>query len=216
MALGWKGQYLRYKERFFNIVAIYGQKPDIKAFLEILLSLGTISVFGIFALKPTLLTISQLITEVKGKEETLTKMEQKITDLNQAQNIFFQETEKINLIKSAVPENPDPQTFVRQIEGVASKNSVSILGISLGEVTLVGTEQTKAKSKESPLPPGASGLSYSISVSGNYINLFSFLSDLENLRRPLKIDNLGITLSETEDGKTIIMIISGRAPYLAE
>jgi Tfp pilus assembly protein PilO len=216
MALGWKGQYLRYRELLLNIVALYQQRPDLKAFLEILLSLATVSFFGIFALKPTVITISQLITEIKGKEETVAKMEQKIADLNTAQNLFFQESEKINLLKSAIPEAPDPQSFVRQIEGVANKNFVNVLGISLGEVTLVGKVKTKPSSEETPLPQGALGLSYSISASGNYSNLLLFISDLENLRRPLKIDNLGITSSETETGKAIIMIISGRAPYLGE
>jgi Tfp pilus assembly protein PilO len=216
MALGWKGQYVRYRELLLNIVALYRQRPDLKAFLEILLSLTTISFFGIFALKPTVLTIGQLITEVRGKEETIAKMDEKITNLNTAQNLFFQQSEKINLVKSAIPEAPDPQSFVRQIEGVASKNSVNVLGISLGEVTLVGKEKSKPSSEETPLPQGALGLSCSISVSGNYLNLLSFISDLENLRRPIKIDNLGITSSETETGRVIIMIISGRTPYLGE
>lgn len=214
MALGWRGQYLRYRELLLNVVTIYKQRPDLKAFLEILLSLGTISFFGIFALKPTFLTIGQLITEVRGKEEIVAKMEQKINDLNTAQSFFSQQPEKISLVKSAIPEIPEPQTFVRQIEGVAAKDSVNVLGISLGEVTLVGTTASKSATEEIPLPQGALGLNYSISISGNYPALFSFLSEFENLRRPVKIDNLGITSSETEQGKVIIMVISGRTPYL--
>src|SRR4030042_569746 len=120
MALGWRNQYLRYRELFFNIIAVYKQRTDLKVFLEILLSLVTISFFGIFALKPTFLTIGQLITEVRGKEETVAKMEQKINDLNMAQSFFSQQPEKISLVKSAIPEIPEPQTFVRQIEGLAA------------------------------------------------------------------------------------------------
>ncbi len=214
MALGWKGQYLRYRELLLNIVAVYRQRPDLKTFLEIILSLATISLFGVFALKPTLLTISQLITDVNGKEETISKMEQKIANLNTAQNLFFQQSENISLVKSAIPDAPDPQGFVRQIEGVANQNSVKVLGISLGEVVLVGKTTIKPLSEETPLPSGALGLNYSISVSGSYPNLSFFISSLENLRRPIRIDNLGITSSETETGKAIIMILSGRTPYL--
>jgi len=214
MAAGWRNQYLRYRELLLNIVALYKQKRDLKIFLEILLSLATISIFGIFALKPTLLTISELIKEIQGKEDTLAQMNQKITNINIAENLFSQEPEKISIIKSAIPENPDPQSFVRQIEGVAGKDSINILGISMGETTLVGKQNTKPTNENSPLPQGALGLGFSISVSGNYSNLTSFLTDFQNLRRMVKIDNLGINSSTTEKGQVIIMIISGRTPYL--
>ena len=88
MALGWKKDYLRYKSFFLNVLAIYKQRTDLHLFSEILLSLITILLFGIFAIRPTLLTIAQLVKDIRGKEATLALMDQKINSLNRARAIL--------------------------------------------------------------------------------------------------------------------------------
>ena len=39
MALGWRKDYLRYRSYFLNIVSVYKQRRDLKAFLELILTL---------------------------------------------------------------------------------------------------------------------------------------------------------------------------------
>ena len=193
MALGWRKEYIRYKEYFLNVLIIYKQKEDLRMFLEILLSLVTVSFFGAFALRPTLVTITALLTEIDSKEEIVTKLDTKI------------------------PATASPETFVRQFEGLAAKNGINLLGVSLGQVTLLG-EVKKVPPEEgvTPLPEDALGISFSVSLSGNYSELLGFLADLEKLRRPLAIDTTGMTTTETEEGKTLVILVSGRAPYIGK
>jgi hypothetical protein len=61
MALGWRQGYSRYRAYFLNIYNLYKQRPDLRMFLEILLSLGAIAIFAAFAVRPTALTIVQLM-----------------------------------------------------------------------------------------------------------------------------------------------------------
>ncbi|SRR3990167_5126183 len=192
MALGWRGQYLRYKEFFLNILALYKKRADLKMFLEIILSMATIVVFSLFALKPTALTIISLVKEVQGKESLIEKLDQKISNLEKAREVFSQEQSAIPIIESAIPDSPSPDILVRQIEGLAAKNSVGILGISMGEVALIGN-----KAKE---------VSISISITSAYQNLNLMIKDIENLRIPVKIDTLGINANTA--------IISGKVPIL--
>jgi len=82
---------------------------------------------------------------------------------------------------------------------------------------LVGVSKKNSiqETEFSSLPEGANGVTFSISVSGNYQQLFSFISGLETLRRPLKIDNLSITTSKTQEGTNrLVLLVSGRVPYL--
>ncbi len=218
MALGWKRRYLRYQKYYLNILALYKKRQDLKMFLEILLSLATIAFFAVFALKPTLLTIAQLKREVDTKKETVVKMEQKIQNLSRASALFNREISRLSLLDTAVPSNPSPGLEVRQIEGIAKKNKVSILGISLGEITLVGQEKEKFKEKKElkEFPEGAKAISLSINVSGTYPDLVAFLSDLESLRRPLRIDAISFNLISTEEKQTIVLTLAGRAPYLKD
>lgn len=215
MALGWRKDYLRYKELFLRLLLVYRKREDIKIFLELFLSLITIIFFSIFALKPTILTISQLVADNKEKQETINKMNQKINNISKAQSVYEKNLTKISIIENSIPDTPTPENLLRQIEGVAYINSVTIIGSSVSEVTLIGEEKKKqSKDEIKNLPENTSVLSFSVSVTGSFESLFSFLSNLENLRRPLIINSLNLTSSETDLGKIIVMIISGQTPYI--
>jgi len=215
MALNWKKDYVRYKELFLKLLIIYKKRNDIRMFLEILLSLITITVFSIFALKPTLLTISQLIKDNREKEETINKMEQKIKNIATAQNIYNQNIEKISLIEQAIPNTPTPENLLRQIEGIAYTNSVTVIGSSVNEVVLVGEEKKKKnKNKIKNLPKNVSTITFSVNLTGPYLSLYSFLFNLESSRRPLIIDNININSSKKENEPIIVMSITGQTPYI--
>ena len=61
MATGWRGQYIRYRGFFLNIVDLYKKRADLRAFLEVILSISTVTIFLLFALKPTMLTIVSFV-----------------------------------------------------------------------------------------------------------------------------------------------------------
>jgi len=219
MALGWRKEYIRYKSYFLNISRIYKEREDLKIFLEIILSLVAISFFGLFAIRPTFLTIAQLIKDIKNKEETIVKMDLKIGNLQTAQKVLEEEAGKISVLDSSIPTIPQPDIFVRQIEGLALENSVTIMGIAINGIVIKGnqTPNTDQKSNEvSPLPDGANGMGFSLSTTGNYQNLVSFIEKCQLLRIPVKIDIWGINLSKTEGGNILSLIITGRVPYLSQ
>lgn len=216
MALGWRKSYLRYRSFFLNLYNVYKRRPDVKMFLEIILSLVTISAFGVFALRPTALTIVQLLEEIEAKEETIEKMDIKIENLQTAQSLYNQQQTRISLLDQAIPDDPTPESYVRQLEGLASTRAVSVLGMSIGEVVLVGTQEEPESSDLEKLPQGSGGLTFSISVEGQYAQLNNFFNDLRNLRRPVKIDSANFNASETEEGQALVLVVQGRVPYLRE
>ena len=204
MALGWRKDYLRYRSYFLNILNLYKRKEDLRMFLEIILSLATISFFSIFALRPTFLTISTLLKENKSKKEAIIKMDTKIKNLQTAQNILGKESLRIPILELAVPKFPQPQLFIHQIERVALTSQVQVLGIRVDETSLKGDLSVKDQGM----------MGFSVSSTGNFQNLFSFLKNLENLRNPIKIDILGINLSKMEEGNVLTLVVTGKVPYL--
>lgn len=213
MALGWRSGYLRYKRLFLNIAAVYNQRQDAKAFLELFLSLGAIAIFGLFALRPTLLTIAKLYREIQAKEEIVVQLNQKAQAFVQAQTIFNQERSRIELLSTAIPEKPTPELFVRQVEGLVGKHGVKILGLSIGKATLLGASTEEAQMSKRGLPTGAGSISFSLSAKGGYASLSAFLFGLESLRRPIKVDTFSINASETEGEDFLILVITGQTPY---
>lgn len=216
MAIGWRSQYQRYRGFYLNVLALYKQKADVRAFLEIVLSISTIIIFLLFALKPTALTIISLYSEIQEKQKTVAGLDQKINSLSTAGSLLKQNQNIIPDIDVAVSDSPRPDLISQEIQALAAKNSVTVLGISVEQVTIVGSDQTKKTTSLAPLPNNANGMGISVSVKGDYPNLVSLLNDFENLRTITQIDVAGISSSVTEKGKSIVAIISGRVPYLGQ
>lgn len=215
MAPGWRGSYTRYREFFLNISSFYKKRVEIKAFLEIILSLSTITILILFALKPTILTIVNLFQQIKERQATLSGLTQKVNDLQEAERLLRQNQAFLPNINIAVSTLPKPNIFAEQVFGLSVKNSVEILGFSINQTTLIGTPSRKSSSDLKPLPGNADEMPFSVSVKGAYSNLNGFINDIENLRITTQIDSLGINSSVTDKGPVIVVIISGRVPYLS-
>ena len=217
MKQGWRGQYYRYRGYFLDILNLYKKRSDLRAFVEVILSLSTITIFLVFALKPTALTIISLVKEIKGKQIMISGLNQKISDLSKAQTLFAQNQDSIPNIDIAVETKPEPDTVSKQIIGLSAKNSVNILGLSIGQVTLIGKPVlVNAVSGSKPLPGNAQEMSVSINIQGDYLNMLSFISDFENLRIASKIDLVGFNSSELNGVKVINLLVSARVPFLGE
>lgn len=214
MEPSWRSGYSRYKGFFLNIYQLYKKRQDVRMFTELILTLVTSGVFLVFALKPTIITILDLVKEIKAKEETVAQMDTKIQNLKKAQGVISQEQTRINILKSAIPDGPDPVTFSRQMEGVAGTNGTGILGVSLSDMTIVGEPTAKTKNKDS-FPAGAIPLTFSVGFSGSFESLLNLISNAESTRRPMKIDSLIITRPKSKDVDTGILglAITGRVPY---
>lgn len=213
MPNNWKNDYTRYKDFFLNILRIYRARPDLKSFLEIILSLVTILVFSLFAIKPTILTIIELNKEIQGNEETVIKLKQKIKNLQTASSFLQEKSTDLPFIYQAVPSSASLEKSMGQIQGHAILSSVQVLGVSFTEVELFGEKTTK-KTKQEGLPQSAGEVPITISVTGNYQGLFSFLKNIEDLRRPVKVDSFTINSSRTEGKTVLVMVITGRLPYI--
>ena len=215
MGPAWRTNYLRYKRFFLTFFSQYQDRQDLRMFLEILLSLVTISLFSLLALRPTLITIAELIKEIESKKETVAQMEGKIENLSQAQTVWDQEINKIRLLETSIPKNPIPDGFIRQIEGLAFKDSVSVLSMSTAEITLVGKDKGEVEKTLDGLVLGTSGeVIYSARVAADYQELLSFLSDIDKMRRPTNIESLTIDMTKTEQGLQLVLVVKGSIPYM--
>ena len=96
-------------------------KTKFKIYLELILSLSTVLIFSLLAIKPTVLTIIELNKEIKAKQETSLNLKQKIKNLQTANNLMQNELENIIYIHQAIPDNATPETIIKQIENVRKK-----------------------------------------------------------------------------------------------
>jgi len=187
-------------------------------FMELLLSLATVSLFAVFAIRPTLITIAELYKEIQGKKTTVAQLDEKIKNLATAQATYESQKDTITILDTAIPNEPKPDSFIRQLEGVIGQNTLNVLSINVEGATLMGTPRAGGSSVEgaATLPEESSGLRFALNVSSAYPSLTSLLADLERLRRPIKIDSLGFNSSVTEAGRELNLVVNGRTPYLRD
>lgn len=217
MGTGWKTDYARYRGYFQNAITTAQKKQDVKMFLEILLTLSAIIIFVSLALRPTLITISELVKDIDSKQEVVDQMDVKLDNLRQAQTVLDQEARRIALLDTAVPTQPDPDKFAVQVEGASAYNQTQLMGLSIDELVLLGDERKRSRSQqEDTLPQGANSLIFSFNNQGEFAGLQNLISYLENMRRPIQIDTLNINKSVTELVEYLSITITGQAPYLKE
>lgn len=216
MQENWRPQYHRYRSFFLNIYELYKRREDFRIFLELALTLTTISVFLVFALKPTIVTIIELVKDIKAKEETIAQLDNKLQNLKKAQSIMSENQNQLAVLELAIPDSPEPFSFTRQVEAAAAVNQASLSGIAYPSVTLAGDISLKTKSKKDNFPAEATALVFSGSFGGPYENLVNLLTNLENTRRPIRFDAIAIGKQKSKESETetINLSVTGRIPYL--
>lgn len=220
MAAGWQSQYLRYRKYFLNIAALYQKRPDIRMFVEIILTLSTIILFSLFAIKPTVLTIIDLVNQISAKKDTITILDSKISALTTARTNYNRISDFIPAIEQAIPKSPSIETYIENIYALTQENNLEILGVSVGQITIKGEDIAAKKIKGlKPLPDGSGNIAISISVKGDYLSTINLVKGMENLRRPIKVDSFDIGTTSSKNAEqisSIVSVVNGRLPYTSD
>jgi Tfp pilus assembly protein PilO len=198
VAANFKGS--SYQKYLLDIMALYKQRDDVKAYLELLLSLFAIGLFIIFAIKPTLVTIGDLFTKINVLQDTSDKLDTKIKNLGTAQTLFNNNKDTIKLLDTSVPVNPNLSGYIRQLEGISQKHNLTVISMSVGELDLIAAS-TSATPK---------AMATTISVSGSYTDLENFIKDVENLRQPAILSKVDFT----NQSSILNLTITPQAPYV--
>jgi Tfp pilus assembly protein PilO len=234
MALELKTGYLHYQRYLSKIKEIYQKREDVKVYTGLILSLLTISFFGLFAIKPTLSTIASLVKEIKDKREINLKLQEKINALTQAQSELLLISDELYLLDESLPSKPNLAFFINQLEVMAKKNSLKINSLSFSPIVFFGQQEAvKAKketqedvdlpSQEKPpqkaestqakslTKPSYQENTFSLQLAGTKTDLRKFLESLENSRRIIKIEKISLTFEKDQNWN---LAIGGKIFYL--
>ena len=102
------------------------QKPVARVSLELFLSVGAVIFFAIFAIRPTLVTMSDLVKEIEDKRDLDQKLTQKIASLSTAQTTYLEVQDRLYLLEEALPTTPDVIHAIKIVEKIASEQNILI------------------------------------------------------------------------------------------
>lgn len=211
----WKRNYLRYKSYLVSVLATYQKRRDLQSYLEVLLSLTSIIVFGVFAIRPTVSTIAKLLKEVNSKQQTIAVMDQKIAALASARAVYDSQQANIALLKLAVPEAPQPGELARQVEGVSNQSGTLVRGFTTEDVPLVAPQQPANANELAKFTPLT--IPFTLSVTSSYQALINLVTQTQNLLRPVNLTSVAFNQAgQLSGGNELVLTITGEVPYLTK
>jgi type IV pilus assembly protein PilO len=205
MALVQTDRYRQYRHYFVGLGSLY-KKKQARVYTGIVLTIFTVSFFGFFAIRPTLVTISGLLKEIKDKKGVVKQMDDKITALANAQTNYSQVEEELYLVDQSLPLDPDLASLMKQLEVLARANSVTLESIQYNKINLLGEIEKEEGQKAG----------FSISLSGSYDNLKQFLHSLDNLRRIILVDSFSFSTKTEEEMQVLMLNVTAKAYYLTK
>lgn len=211
MAFDYKQQYHLYRQYYLKGFQKLSASPLAGPTLNLILFLGTVIVLVLFALKPTIATISSLWQEIKIKEEFSQKLSKKIQDLEQAKKVMAQNPQLITLLDKAIPLNSDFTRLERELQYLALKNNALLADGKFEKFTLIGKTQDMSQTQEQINP-----LAFQLKLNSHYLNLKNLLKELANLDRFIALEETSFGEETSIEGASLQVILKGKAFYLPD
>lgn len=199
MALNYKNEIERY-QKFYKELEPKLEKPRNKAYTTIVFSFLVVSLFGWYAIRPTIQTILLLKREIKDKTELSKKMEEKIAALIEAQ-AYYQEIEPLlPAVDQALPPIADAVPLLIQLRNLASASATTISAIQFPTVPITSQEIAAPVSKNGVKTATSKQQTFDITltVRGPFSGIQSFIEGLTVMRRISSVESITIAPGQAE------------------
>jgi len=104
----------------------YRENEQIWAYTETALTIFLIAIFVFFAIRPAVITITGLLSEIEAKEELVLKIRKKINSVVQAQDSYAQVQSRHKVLEAFLPDDPHYTHTAAQVQGVSQDSNLNI------------------------------------------------------------------------------------------
>jgi len=191
---------------YFQKVGLLYKRPEIRASLEVILSVFTVTVLVFAAIRPTITNIVSLQKKIADQEVVNKKADNKITQLFNAQKQLSAYSNDLMLFNAAVPDTYSYVDSAKRIEYLAKINSLTVETLNFSGIALLTGGKIAGDWAEKISKPTADNTELDrviFSVSGKPQNIINFLKEVEKMDRLAGIENVSLTkqvgLEKTED-----------------
>jgi len=178
-------QYRKYAQSITPFI----QSTKTKNYSTVIFFFLVLSVFGWYAIRPTIQTILYLQREIKDKTETDKKMDEKINALIEANSVYENNQQLFPLLSEAVPKSPDALDIVSQMQNLATEQNVMLSFLQMGDIPLATQSALTASKNKNVFVE----IPITCKIEGQYLSVVSFLKELVNIRRILTIQSMIFT-----------------------
>lgn len=197
MPYNYKTEYERYKH-YYQELTERVDKPKNRMYSTTVFSFLAVSLFGWYAIKPTVQTILFLRREIKDDQVISLQMEDKISALVEAQAAHQNVEPKLAFVDGALPSSPDVLSVVSQLRALADNTQASLSAVQVPTVPLLGKDasQSAAPAKSAPAAGNLGDYPLTVTLNGSFGSIQSFMNGLLSIRRAITIDTISILPSK--------------------
>lgn len=189
-----------------NLQRFY-EKPVTRVSLELLLSLTTVMFFALFALRPTLNTMSRLVREIEEKRTVDQELSKKIAALSTAQNEYLTFQSRLAVLDTAVHQKLSLENALIYLEYLAAESGVNLSGLQIREfpVALPSTQPERERTPLEQLQRREIGIhSAQITFEGNIDSIKRFFQNIESIRPLLAVQGFSISVREARNEAPVV------------
>lgn len=173
-------------------------KPIAQVSSELFFTIIAIIFFASFAIQPTIITMTELVKEIRDKEEVVGLLTRKVTALSTVQNEYFSLQNKFFLLDETIPEQPNFREVLAVIEKESSQQQLGITSLQLREVPLGAVDATTFQQKE-PIQ-----LNVTMVAQGSFGQIQQFMENVTSLRPLFTVDGVTISKGGLESSTDIV------------
>lgn len=176
------------------------ERKKIISYGYIILTLFTLSFFGIFAIAPTLSTISNLNKQYDDNKLVLASLNKKLASLQSLDAEYKNMQDDLTTIYNAIPKTTKIPRLTRQIEDIAASHNVALTKLTFGTVEIYPNV------KNEPIY----SFNFNVNAQGTQNNVNDFIGSLINFDRIVGIDRV---ITGQNEEKVYTVQITGRAYF---
>lgn len=185
----------KYSLNYQKVRMVY-QRPEIKASVEVILSVFAVTFLLLVAVRPTLATVAELKKKIEDYEVVDKRLSNKIVQLGRAEEEMRENSGDLYLFDRAVPDDFTFAGLSKRIEILAVEEGVILESLNFSRVNMTGSVvEDKKKDKDDDFIEGEFDLRFSL--SGEEKRIVSFLEKMEEMDRVTKLEN--VIVKKVED-----------------
>ncbi len=185
------------KNQLTQTLLQFYERPVAKVSSEVLFSIFAVIFFAIFAIRPTILTMSDLIKEIDDKTALEQQLTQKIAALSTVQTQYLNEQNRLVVLDKALPSTPDFEGALLLIEKVASDHNLAIVTVEAKEIPQPDPATIDFSQKTRLSKP------ILVTVTGTYPDIAQFVDGIRNLQREIVVESVSFSLSDAQGKKRL-------------
>lgn len=200
MAIDYRNSLARYRK----YLQAAQTKPMWRATLFVTLSLSLLIILLMFALRPTLVIIAELLGKIKTETQVLAQLDDKISVMQGLIQKYQSIQPQMHLLDSGLPIQSQYALWGKYLE-----NAGLISGSKASNITLTNINLSKSTANSE----GLTEIGFSMTAQGTYDQVRDLISLIEKSRRISNISD--VQISKSTDG-SLIANIKGNVYFILE